>query len=155
MTALRHTRGSGDFAAELNWQSIQFRQIIPSYSRILDELRLSTKCARRRLAEQSLVVDREPPKVREAKLRRDGRYSCRIGRRLTQRPSRLMHAAQQEVALWARSQILLAAHAQRSLRDPDRLADLQDIEWFSRVLLNRLPEAMHDNCMLRLRQALS
>src|SRR5215831_2836732 len=65
-----------------------------------------------------------------------------------------MHAAQQEVALRARSQILLAAHAQRSLRDPDRLADLQDIEWFSRVLLNRLAEAMHDNCMLRLRQAL-
>src|SRR5262249_10800424 len=65
-----------------------------------------------------------------------------------------MHAAQQKVALWARSQILLAAHAQRSLRDPDRLADLQDIEWFSRVPLNRLPEAIHDYCMLRLRQAL-
>src|SRR5262249_21744318 len=117
-------------------------------------LPLSTKCARRRLAEQSLVVDREPPEVPEAKLRRDGRYSCRIGRRLTQRPSRLMHAAQQKVALWARSQILLAAHAQRSLRDPDRLADLQDVEWFSRVLLNRPAKAMHDNCMLRSRQAL-
>src|SRR5262245_43719027 len=63
-----------------------------------------------------------------------------------------MHAAQQEVPLWRHSQMFLAASAQRSLRNPYRLADLGDVERFSRILLDQLVEAAHHDRVLALRQ---
>src|SRR5215475_14981224 len=49
--------------------------------------------------------------------------------------------------------MLLAAHAQRSLRNPDRVADLRDVERVLRLLLHRIVEAAHDNRVLTSRRA--
>src|SRR5215472_5377465 len=112
---------------------------------------LPTQGGGRRLAEQRLVFDREAPELPEAKARRDIGHRGRIRRRLAQRPLRQAHAAQQQVALWPHSQMLLAAHPQRPARNPDRLAYLRDVERLLRVLLQDPAKAAHDDRMMPLR----
>src|SRR5262245_6094391 len=111
------------------------------------------KCVGRRLAEQRLVHDSKAPKLPEPVARRGGGHRCRIQFCLPQRPPRQSHTAQQEIALWRYSQMLLAARAQCALRNADRLADFRDVERVSRVFLHHTVEAAHDGRVLALRQS--
>src|SRR5580700_6480279 len=87
------------------------------------------------IPEQGAILDGEAPKLPKAVLRGDFGHRCRAGSALAQRPPRHMHAAEQQIMLWADAQMLLATHPQSPFRNPDRLTDLRDKERPFRVLL--------------------
>ena len=71
------------------------------------------QCGGRRLPEQGMVFDGKASELPETVARRYLRNRCRTGRCLAQGTPYQVHAAQQEVAFWPHSQMLLAAQEQR------------------------------------------
>src|SRR5215472_4815219 len=102
------------------------------------------------LAEQGLVFAGETAEMPEAVLRGELCHSGSVSRCLAQCSPRQVQAAEQQVVLWSHPQLLLAAHPQGPLRNPDRLADLRDIEWLTRVFLHHPAKPAHDQLVLPL-----
>lgn len=65
-----------------------------------------------------------------------------------------MHATCEHVLLGAPAELLLAANLQRSLRNPDRLADLRDVQRLIGVFLYQPVKSSHDALVAPLRGAL-
>src|SRR5215471_948385 len=61
-----------------------------------------------------------------------------------------MQAAEHQIALRSHPQLLLTAHLQGSVGDSDHLADLRDIERFTRIFVQHPAKPPHDQLVLSL-----